>query len=63
MEGILKGYHLSMEGIRKGCLFCQKWYIKGQGLELGAVVEVGVRDVGAEGFSVYIWRPDGRHHI
>ena len=24
-----KGYHLSIEGIRKGCLFREKWYIKG----------------------------------
>ena len=24
-----KGYHLSLEGIRKGYFFCQKWYIKG----------------------------------
>ena len=24
-----------MEGIRKGYLFCQKWSIKGKGLELG----------------------------
>ena len=32
MEGIRKGYHLGMEGIRKGYLFCQKWYIKGQGV-------------------------------
>ena len=27
--GTWKGYHLSIEGIRKGYLFCQKWYIKG----------------------------------
>ena len=25
-----KGYHLSIEGIRKGYLFREKWYIKGQ---------------------------------
>ena len=25
----LKGYHLLKEGIRKGYLFYQKWYIKG----------------------------------
>ena len=24
-----KGYHLSIEGIRKGYLFREKWYIKG----------------------------------
>ena len=24
-----KGYHFSIEGIRKGCLFREKWYIKG----------------------------------
>ena len=24
-----KGYHLSIGGIRKGYVFCQKWYIKG----------------------------------
>ena len=27
--GVWKGYHLSVEGIRKGELFCQKRYIKG----------------------------------
>ena len=27
--GVWKGYHLSIEGIRKGELFCQKRYIKG----------------------------------
>ena len=27
--GVLKGHHLSIEGIRNGYLFCQKWYIKG----------------------------------
>ena len=27
--GVWKGYHLSIEGIRKGGLFCQKRYIKG----------------------------------
>ena len=27
--GVWKGYHLSIEGIRKGKLFCQKRYIKG----------------------------------
>ena len=32
--GLWKGYHLSIEGIRKGFLFYQKWYIKGKGLEL-----------------------------
>ena len=31
-----KGYHLSLEGIRKGYLFYQKWHIKGKGLDLGA---------------------------
>ena len=31
-----KGYHLSIEGIRKGYLFRQKWYVKGKGLDLGA---------------------------
>ena len=30
-----KGYHLSMESIRKGYLFCQKWCIKGKGSHLG----------------------------
>ena len=29
------GYNLSIEGIQKGYLFCQKWYIKGKGLDLG----------------------------
>ena len=28
-----RGYHLSIEGIRKGFLFCQKRYIKGNGSE------------------------------
>ena len=27
------GYHLSIEGIPKGYLFCQKWYINGYGVE------------------------------
>ena len=27
-----KGYHLSIEGIRKGYLFREKWYIKGSGV-------------------------------
>ena len=27
--GMGKAYQLSIEGIRKGYLFCQKWYIKG----------------------------------
>ena len=27
--GIWKGYHLSIEGIRKGYVFCQKRYVKG----------------------------------
>ena len=27
--GMRKGCHLSIEGIRKGYLFSQKWYIKG----------------------------------
>ena len=27
--GMLKKYHLSIEDIRKGYLFSQKWYIKG----------------------------------
>ena len=26
--GMWKGFHLSIEGIRKGYLVCQKWYIK-----------------------------------
>ena len=29
-QGIWKGDHLSVEGLGKGYLFCQKWYIKGQ---------------------------------
>ena len=28
-QGMLKGYHLSIEGIPKGYLFREKWYIKG----------------------------------
>ena len=32
----MKGVQFSMEGIRKWYLFCQKWYIKGKDLELGA---------------------------
>ena len=27
--GMKKRHHYSMEGIRKGFLFCQRWYIKG----------------------------------
>ena len=26
----LEGCHLSIEGIRKGYLFCQKWFVKGE---------------------------------
>ena len=26
-QGVWKGYHLSIEGIQKGYLFCEKWYI------------------------------------
>ena len=33
-QGMWKGYHLSIEdGIRKGYLFREKWYIKGKGLD------------------------------
>ena len=36
-QGMWKGYHLLIEGIRKGYLFREKWYIKGgKGLDLGA---------------------------
>ena len=28
-QGMLEGYHLSIKGIRKGHLFCEKTYIKG----------------------------------
>ena len=35
-QGMWKGYHLSIEGIQKGYLFHEKWYIKGKGLDLGA---------------------------
>ena len=28
---------MSIESIRKGCLFCQKWYIEGEGVGLRAV--------------------------
>ena len=34
--GMWKGYHFSVNGIRKEHLFCQRWYIKGKGLDLGA---------------------------
>ena len=27
-----KGHHLSIEGIQKGYLLCQKWYKKGKGV-------------------------------
>ena len=27
-----KGYYLSIEGVRKGYLFREKWYIKGKGV-------------------------------
>ena len=37
MEGIRKGHHLSMESIRKGCLFRgKKGILKGKGSDLGA---------------------------
>ena len=35
-QGMRKEYHLSIEGIQKGYLFREKWYIKGKGLDLGA---------------------------
>ena len=28
-QGMWKGYHLSIEGIRKGYFFRENWYIKG----------------------------------
>ena len=31
-QGMWKGYNLSVEGIRKGYLFCKKWCIKGWGV-------------------------------
>ena len=31
-QGMWKGYHLSIEGIRKGDFFREKWYIKGWGV-------------------------------
>ena len=35
-QGMWKGFHLSIEaGIRKGHIFCEEWYIKGKGLDLG----------------------------
>ena len=34
-QGIGKRYHLSIKGIRKGYLCCQKWDIKGKGWDLG----------------------------
>ena len=33
--GMWKGYHLSVNGIRKGHHFCQRWFIKVKGLDLG----------------------------
>ena len=33
-QGMWKGYNLSVEGIRKGYLFCKKWCKKGEGLDL-----------------------------
>ena len=40
----MKGYHLSLEGIQKGYLFCPKWYIKEafQGGRVGYAVTVSV---------------------
>ena len=32
--GIRRGHHLSIEGIRKGYLLCQKWYKKGKGVHV-----------------------------
>ena len=32
-QGMWKGYHLSIEGIRRGYLFREKWYIKGKGMD------------------------------
>ena len=35
-EGMWKGYHLSIRGIRKEFLFHENLYIKGFGVDLGA---------------------------
>ena len=37
-KGVRKGYHLSMESIREGYLFCQKRCIKGYGVGLRRAV-------------------------
>ena len=34
-QSLWKGYHLSIEGIQKGYLFREKWYIKRKGFDLG----------------------------
>ena len=31
-QGMWKGYHSPIEGVRKGHLFHEKWYMKGQGV-------------------------------
>ena len=33
-QGMLKRYHFSIKGIRKGNLFREKWFIKGSGVGL-----------------------------
>ena len=35
-QGILKGYHLPIEGIRKGTFFVKNDILKGKELDLGA---------------------------
>ena len=32
--GFWRGQHLSIDGLQKGHLFCQKWHIKGKGLDV-----------------------------
>ena len=34
--GFWRGQHLSIDGLQKGHLFCQKWHIKGKGLDVWA---------------------------
>ena len=38
--GMWKGHHLSLEGIRKGYLLCQKWYRKSKGAGLSGAYGV-----------------------
>ena len=55
--GVQKGNHLSIEGVRKGRLFCQKWCIK----------EQGVRHLGNSAIrcpsSLFVWETEKKNGL